>query len=203
MSEQVRCRTFYQVTVTNEYKRALVLNQQVTAGIEYNPFFKFYENTVEFPVTDGATGAITQINAVDWLLRVKAGTIRTSYATLALKGVEVSQHYMMMARELLMEQIRLEEFEGKPPSRQKCLFLADTAEEARSWTPLLGGGGSVCELTCTGNIHRADSRLLVRNSEALSKTRQNARAYWRGEVGGDPRMEILFEGDAVVSAVGL
>lgn len=203
MSEQVRSRTFYQVTVTNGYKQALVLDQQVTAGTAYNPFFKFYERTIEYPVTDGVSGSITQVNAVDWLLRVKAATIRTSYEMLTLKAVEVSQHYMMLARELLMEQIRLEEFEGRPPSRQKCLFLADSVDEARSWMPLLGGSGVVCELTCTGTIHRADSRLLVRNSEGLSKTRQNARAYWRGEVGDDPRMEILFEGKAVVSAVGL
>jgi len=102
-----------------------------------------------------------------------------------------------------MEQIRLDEFSGKPPSRQSCLFLSDTAEEARSWIPLFEGNGLVCELICTGTVHRADSRLMVKVSEPLSVTEDRARAYWRGDASADPRMETLFQGDAVVAVVGI
>jgi hypothetical protein len=199
----VQSRKLYQVTVPRPYKQAFTLGQVVKIGSNYNPFFAFYETTIEYPVTDSNTGATIQVNAVDWLLRVRAGAIAPNPGILADKAVDVSQHYMMLARELLMEQIRLQEFDGKPPSRQKCLFLVDSVGEAKTWLPLLGGGGEVCELTCTGTIHRADSRLMVKNSEPLSATREKARAYWRGERSADPRMEILFEGDAVVSAVGL
>lgn len=203
MVEHVTARKFYQVTVTNSYKRAFVLAQSVKIGQQDNPFFKFYETTMVYPITDGATGAVFQVNAVDWLLRVKTGTIVPHPAVLAQRAVEVSHHYMILARELLMEQIRLEEFDGKPPSRQRCLFLVESPDQAKTWLPLLGGCGAVCELNCTGTIHRADSHLMVRSSEPLSVTREKARAYWRGEIGGDPLMEILFEGDAVVSAIGL
>jgi len=203
MVERVRGKKFYQVTWTNGYKQAFVLNQQVKAGIDHNPFFRFYESTLCYPVTDATTGALIQINAVEWLHRVRAKTILTSHEILAEKAFEISQHYMMLARELVMEQIRLEEFEGVPPSRQKCLYLSNSVEEAKSWIPLVGGGGTVCELTCTGTIHRADSRLMVKVSEPLSVTKDKARAYWRGEATGDPRMETLFEGDALISAIGL
>lgn len=203
MVEKVSDRKLYQVTATNTYKQALVLNQQISAGTAYNPFFKFYENTLEYPVTDGQTGATAQVNAVDWLHRVRSGTIRTSYEILAHKAFEVSQHYMMLARELIMEQIRLEEFNGEPPSRQKCLFLSETAEEARSWISLLGGIGTVCELTCTGIIHRANSRLMVKVSEPWSLTKDRARGYWRGAASADPRMETLFVGDAAVTGLGM
>jgi hypothetical protein len=203
MVEKISAQKFYQVTVTNEYKQAFVPNQKISVGSEHNPFFRFYETVLEYQVTDSQTGGQTQVNAVEWLHRVRMKTILTSYEILAEKAFEVSQHYMMLARELLMEQIRLDEFGGEPPSRQTCLFLSETVEEARTWISLLGGQGAVCELTCTGIIHRADSRLMVKVSEPLSVTKEKARAYWRGEASADPRMETLFAGDAVVSAVGL
>ncbi|MCP3475842.1 DUF2441 domain-containing protein [Bradyrhizobium sp. CCGUVB1N3] len=203
MREQVENRKLYQVTVTNNYKRAFVPGEVIDIGTEHNPFFKFYETTLEYPIADGRTGAQINVNAVDWLHRVRTGNILTSYEMLADKAFEVSQHYMMLARELIMEQIRLDEFDGKPPSRQSCLYLSETLDEARAWIPLLGGQGAVCELTCTGVIHRADSRLMVKVSEPLSVTKDKARAYWRGEASADPRMETLFVGRAIVTSIGL
>ena len=160
-------------------------------------------STLEYPINDPQTGGIVMVNAVEWIQRVKEKTIQTRYEILAEKAFEVSQHYMMLARELIMEQIRVEEFEGKPPSRQTCLFLSESVEEAKSWVPLLGGRAVICELICTGTVHRADSRLMVKVSEPLSMTKHKARSYWRGDISSDPRMEILFDGEAVVSDVGL
>jgi hypothetical protein len=203
MPGQVTNQKFYQVTFTNNYKQAFLIDQKIKVGSEHNPFFRFYETTLEYAVTDGDTGALISVNAVEWLYRVKNKAILSSYEILAEKAFEVSQHYLMLARELIMEQIRLEEFDGLLPSRQRCLFLCETAQEAKTWIPLLGGQGTVCELTCAGTIHRADSRLMVKVSEPLSVTKDKARAYWKGEISAEPRMEILFEGDAIVSALGL
>jgi hypothetical protein len=203
MIAKVTDRKLYHASAANTYKQALALNQTVRAGAEYNPFFQFYESVLEYPVTDGSDGATIQVNAVDWLHRVRAGTIQTSHTILAEKAFEVSQHYMMLCRELIMEQLRQEEFHGEPPSRQRCMFLSESAEEARSWIPLIGGNGVVCELICTGSILRADSRLMVKVSEQLSVTRDRGLAYWCGEASADPRMETLFEGTAVVAAIGL
>jgi hypothetical protein len=83
MVEQVTDKKFYQITVTNHYKQALQLGQRIAAGKEHNPFFKFYETTLVYPITDGPTAQIVQVNAVDWLYRVKNKTIATSYEILA------------------------------------------------------------------------------------------------------------------------
>ena len=203
MVEAVEDHKLYQVTVSNAYKQAFVLGQKVAVGTEDNPFFRFYETVLEYDVPDGNTGAILRVNVVEWLHRVRMGTIIPQAGFLAATAWSVSQHYMMLARELLMEQIRLEEFDGEPPSRQKCLYLSNNPEEARGWIPLVGGNGTVCELSCTGKIHLADSRLMVMLSEPLATTREKARAYWRGEASSEPRMEALFEGNAVVTALGL
>ncbi len=203
MVENVQGRKLYHASVTNNYQATFVKDQIVTVATEHNPFFRFYESTLEFPITDGQTGALLNVNAFDWIQRVRAGAIKTTYQILADKAFQVSQHYMMLARELIMEQIRLDEFEGEAPSRQTCLFLANSVEEARSWLPLVGHNGLICELTCSGIIHYADSRLMLAVSEPLSITRDKARGYWRGDVSANPRMEILFSGEAVVSAIAL
>jgi hypothetical protein len=47
-------------------------------------------------------------------------------------------------------------------------------------------------------LGKADTGLL----KLLPDDRLKARAYWKGEASTDPRIETLFAGDAVVSAVG-
>lgn len=50
--ERVKGRKLYQATLTNHYKQAFVLAQKVKVGEDFNPFFKFYEGTLTYPVTD-------------------------------------------------------------------------------------------------------------------------------------------------------
>jgi hypothetical protein len=109
----------------------------------------------------------------------------------------------MLARELIMEELRRDEFNSEPPSRQRCLYACETLLEARYWTARIGDGGIICELTCTGTIQRADARLLLGDSEPLSITKDRGRAYWRGDASSDPEWETLFVGDATVTSFGL
>jgi hypothetical protein len=202
MVEQLTNRKLFHVSVGAPYKTALIGNQSIRAGDAPNPFFAFYEGAREYPVTEN--GATIQVKAVAWLKRVRAGTILPqSPQILANIAAEVTEHYVMLARELIMEEIRVSEFGGKPPSRQTCLYGADTLDEARYWNRRIGGQGTICELTCTGTMHRADARLLLADSEPLSVTRDQARKYWRGEAGGNPEWETLFVGEATVTGFGL
>ncbi|NOJ40885.1 DUF2441 domain-containing protein [Bradyrhizobium australiense] len=146
-------------------------------------------------------GSTVQVPAVKFLKQVQAGNINCP--TLPTVAAEVAQHYVMLCRELIMEEIRLAEFKGEPPSRQRCLFACETVEEARYWKQLVGPGSTICELTCTGTIHRVDASLLLGDSEPLSVTRERARNYWRGEAGESPQWETLFVGEAKVTAIGL
>lgn len=203
MVEKVIDRKLYHVTATKPYKLAFTANQTVCVGKTYNPFFQFYENSREYPVTDVDTGATIQRKAVSWLRQVRDRTIRTTPETLANIAFDVTQHYLILCRELLMEEIRREEFNGEPPSRQRCLYACDTLTEAQYWRRRIGDGGTICELTCTGAIHRADAALLLGDSEPLSVTKERARRYWSGEIGQNSEMETLFVGEAVVTGFGL
>jgi Protein of unknown function (DUF2441) len=196
MVEQVTDHKLYHVTVAKPYKTPFVADQVERIGETYNPYFQFYEGAREYPITHN--GAIVNVKAVSWLRQVRDKIINTSPEILARIATEVSMHYVMLARELIMEEIRMTEF-SDAPSRQRCLYACATLDEARYWNQRIGENGTICELKCSGTIHQADARLLLGDSEPLSVTRARARAYWRGEVGENPEMETLFVGDVKVT----
>lgn len=199
MVEQVKNRKLFHLTETKPYKQAFVAGQKVTVGQEYTPFFGFYEGEQAYWI-DGGT---VKVKAVEFLKRVRDKTIFIAPDEFARIAAEVATHYVMLCREIIMEEIRRDEFNGEPPSRQRCLYACDTLDEARFWKQFVGQGSSVCKLTCTGTIHRADASWLLGDSEPLSVTKDRARKYWRGEAGANPQWETLFVGDAVVSGFGL
>jgi hypothetical protein len=201
MVTEVRDCKLFHLTETKPYKQAFALDQQVTIGEVFNPFFGFYESAREYPVLH--EGQTIQVKAVDWLKRVRDGQIRTDQQTLAKIAAEVAVHYVMLCREIIMEEMRREEFDSSPPSRQRCLFVCDTLDEARNWKGFVGQASIVCELTCTGTTHRADQNWLLGDSEPLSVSIDRARRYWRGEASANPKWETLFVGQAKVTGFGL
>jgi hypothetical protein len=200
MVEHVAERTLYHMTAAKPYKQPLTANQLIHVGSEYNPFFGFYEGSREYGVNQ-PDGSLIEIKAIAFLRQVRDGLINCP--NLPTIATEVATHYIMLVRELIMEEIRCEEFNSEPPSRLRCLYTCDTLDEARYWNRRIGDSGTICELTCTGTIHRADASLLLGDSEPLSVTKDRARQYWRGELSAAPEMETLFVGDAVVTAFGL
>lgn len=199
-SERVKDRKLFHLTETKPYKQALVINQMIKIGEDYTPFFGFYEGSRTYPVTLH-DGTVIQVPAVEFLKQVQAGNFNCP--ALPTIAAEVAQHYVMLCRELIMEDIRLAEFDGKPPSRQRCLYTCESVEEARYWKQFVGPSSIVCELICTGTIHRADASLLLADSEPLSVTKEQARKYWRGEAGKNPQWETLFVGEAKVTGFDL
>lgn len=203
VAEQVKDRKLFHLTETKAYKQAFVADQVVKIGEAYNPFFGFYEGSREYTVLNSDTGEPFQVKAVAWLKRVRDKKIEVEFDILAKIAAEVAVHYVMLCREIIMEEIRCEEFNSEPPSRQRCLYGCDTLEEAQCWKQLVSQTSTICELTCTGTVHRADASLLLGDSEPLSVTKDRARRYWRGETGDVPRWETLFVGTARVTSVGL
>ena len=203
MLRMVQNHKLFHLTETKIYKRAFSSGQQVSIGTNDNPYFAFFEGAREYNVADNQTGRIFRVKAVDWLKRVRDKTINTSHEELARIAAEVAAHYVMLCREIIMEEIRREEFNSNPPSRQRCLYACDTLSEAQEWKRLVGLDSTVCELTCTGTVFRADSNLLLGDSEPLSVTKDRARKYWRGESSASPQWETLFVGDAAVTGFGL
>lgn len=198
--EHIENRTLFHLTESKPYKKALVTGQTIHVGDSYIPYFEFYENALTYSTTVH-DGSVVHVPAVNFLKQVSNGVINCP--NLPVVAAEVAQHYIMLCRELIMEEIRVAEFQALPPSRQRCLYLCESLDEAVRWKPLIGQDSAICELRCTGTIHRADANLLLEDSEPLSVTRDRARKYWQGEQTDNPHREILFVGDVEVIAVGV
>lgn len=201
MVQQVENHRLFHVTIQKTYKVALAIDQTIRLGDGYNPFFQFYENAREYAVAQ-ENGTVMNVKAVSWLKHVRDGKITVDPARLASIASDIAVHYVMLCRELIMEQVRRDDFKSEPPSRQRCLYACETLDQARHWNDRLGGG-SICELSCTGTIHRADAALLLGDSEPLSLTIARAKMYWRGERSNHPEWETLFVGDAKVVGFNL
>lgn len=196
MVEKVNDRSFFHVARSLPYNpnSALEVGQILDVGYAHNPFFGFYQNEITFPV-DTNEGQI-HCKAIKFLSSVRDGAI--SCPTLAEKAHSIAQHYLMLTRELIMEEVRRDVAKGCP-SRQSCLWVVETSSEAEYWRNRLGGlDVKIVELVLNGTIHKADAGWLLGDSEPLSKTYKNAKSYWLGEVSDRPELEILFEGKATV-----
>lgn len=176
---------------------ALSAGDTFDAGSSHNPFFRFYENTRAYPVTM-QDGQVVMLPALSFLKAVQAGEVNCG--NLPAAAVEVANHYLMLARELIYEEVRREE-DDQLPSRKTCLWASDDLAEAQNWHQFLGGSGQLLRLGVVGERHIADSNLLVADSEPLSTTYQKARSYWRGEGSPAPRWETLVSGQITVLEV--
>src|ERR1035438_1863549 len=107
MVEQVVKRTLFHVTIPKPYKSVFTAGQKVTLGTTYTPFFNFYEGSRQYPVNQ-ADGSVIQVKAIKFLTAVRDGQI--SCPNLPTIAREIASHYVMLARELIMEEIRLSEF---------------------------------------------------------------------------------------------
>src|SRR5688500_15349972 len=84
----------------------------VSVGATTNPFFRFYDaHQRTYRVTE-ANGQVTMVPAIHLLARVKEGTINPHSP--AGDALEVAKHFMMLARELVWESVRLAEFPNEP-----------------------------------------------------------------------------------------
>jgi hypothetical protein len=205
MVDKITDKTLYHVTAEKPYKRPLVADQVLKVGEDANPFFGFYEGAREYPVPQD-DGSTVNFKAGAFLAGIRDGRIRVNnpaaVSMVAGWGHEISSHFCMLVRELVMEDVR-REVNPEAPSRQRCMYLCETPEEAQYWNQRIGDNGKVCSLRCTGSTHRGDAGLLLGDSEPLSVTRGRAASYWRGEVSEKKEWETLFVGDAVVTGIGL
>lgn len=183
----VTCNHFY----SNE--SPLKDGDRIEVGVRNNPFYSFYEQGRSYPVNT-QDGEI-HVPAIKFLSAVARGEI--SCPKLSEISVEVAQHYVMLSRELIMEQVR-REVASEAPSRQSCLWMTETLEEARYWQRRLIRESRIVRLRVTGTIHRTDASLLLGDSEPISVTFSRARSYWLGEHTDNPEPEILFQGTASV-----
>ena len=197
MPETVSGYEFFHVTRILAYNNnpALEIAHQFEVGKIRNPFFSFYENELKYTVND-PSGRI-EVKAIKFLSSVKDGTINCP--TLPNIAYEIAEHYIMLVRELIMEEVR-KEVAPDAPSRKSCLWVVENIDQARYWLGRLGGDSRIARLSLDGVIQRADASLLLGDSEPLSVTYANAHSYWQGTMSDSPEPEAVFCGTATVVA---
>lgn len=195
MTEKVTKAELFHVTRGLPYSNEapLKVGESIEIGGRHNPFFSFYEQARRYPVNT-EQGEV-QVPAIKFLSAVARGEI--TCPDLANISLEVAQHYVMLSRELIMEQVR-QDVDSEAPSRQSCLWMAKTVHEAKYWQKRLGGESRVVRFQVTGVIHRADAAFLLGESEPISVTLSKARSYWLGKHTDEPEWETLFQGLASV-----
>ena len=191
-------REFFHVTRIVAYSAhpTLAVGSEIEAGTLPNPFFAFYEGARAYSVNT-PTGTV-DVPAIRFLKEVRNGNI--DCPELKTIAVDIARHFVMLTRELLMEQVR-RDVNPKAPSRQRCIWLSDNADEAKFWRAKLSPNGRILRLNATGKIHRGDAALLLADSEPISHTLDSARSYWSGKHSEKPELETLFEGRAMVVQV--
>lgn len=173
----------------------------IEVGFETNPFFKFYENNArEYPVrrSDGTTENIASMR---FLQNVLQGNINPD--NLPQTAYEISNHFLMLSRELVWENIRIEKYPNYP-SRQKCLWLLKNQDQIERWKKILKlepRSYSIVKVKATGRAIEVDSSHLPSDSEPLPTWYEKAYKYWEGAVTEDPLKEFLFVGKIKVTEV--
>ncbi len=173
--------------------------QQIKVGDEVNPFFRRWKNEIPFKVY----GSETFPNTLPF----------NEFLENLVKG-EYNEHaefpgflwnplmvYLGCLSELVLESIRIKEFKALP-SRQRCLWLIKTLDEAVEWASDTSSGNKhqIVRVRVEGKIFECDASLLNYENQSLSDMEETARLYWLGKQPFE-REEILFEGNAEVIEV--
>lgn len=193
-------KEYFHVSCEHAYNKfsRLETGSTVLCGLRSNSFFSFYEDELLIPIS-GPNGT-DHLKAMHYLNNVRLGNINPDYSTYPTYAYHIAQHYMMLARELVMEEVR-QKLRPEAPSRMSCLWIVETIEEGRYWQRRLDSPSRILVLQIDGIIHNADASLLLADSEPLSSTYERAQKYWRGELSDKPEREILFAGTALVASI--
>jgi len=195
MVEKISEQKFFHVLHNHPHStfETLADGTEFTVGNSTNPFFGFYENIREYDAN--TLDGLKKIPAIQYIKGVRDENLNVpNFPAIAC---EVAVHYMMLARELIMEDIR-QQIAPDAPSRKTSLWIVDNLEGAKFWLKHLGGEGTIVQLLATGTIHSADASYLLGDSEPLTQTYNKARSYWLGKTSDNAQPEILFSGKATV-----
>ena len=201
MTTNVDGKVYFHINRRGEWNPAPLLThgERIATGTGLNPLVAYYERPRTEPVRDHVTGAISRIDCIAFLKMVRDGRLHAP--TLPKIACNIADHYNMLVRELIWEEIREKEFPDAP-SRQRCLWLIEDEASLNLWTKKLAtsqpSDWQTLRVAATGLAHIADATLLLGSSEALSTTRDKARSYWRGDMSPNPEREVIFEGEIQV-----
>jgi hypothetical protein len=100
----------------------------IEIGDRTNPFFGFYDVQPRTHAVVDQNGVMHQVPAICFLRLVQDGTVNAG--NLGGDAYDTARHFLMLASELLWENVRLAEFPDRP-SRQRCLFLIESIPDVK------------------------------------------------------------------------
>ncbi len=180
-------------------------------GEEENHFIRNHMNREFVIKAAGANGLPLNIAASAMLYHLKTGEkppeLERIYHFEADKTIHealaMSQHYLTLIREMILEDVRKEYF-PEMPSRKKCMWvIPDKKESLAFWLPRLKNPeATILKVELSGKLHRSPQRNLMLNSFSASYIRQNAFTYWMGNTSSElADDECIFQGQMKVVEV--
>lgn len=180
----------------NPLKKGDVIN---TADKLFNPYhYNLLMFSKEFSLHNGKFPFLNFFNEVASGKLTEIGGTTENIALLAQLALE---NYVALVRELHFENIRREEFPGCP-SRNRCIWLASTIDDAKWWQQELGNANEsqILRVEIEHETFTTNDEFLKNEAEDYKDTIANARKYWRG-LGGGGKVEHLYEGRMTVVEV--
>jgi hypothetical protein len=103
-----------------------------------------------------------------------------SASLLGVNGMWVACHFVTLAREQFWESVRLAKFPDRP-SRQRCLSLCSSLENARDWLSRLECNNyHILKISVNGRLHTANALLLANRWNHLRQSERVLAGTTRG-----------------------
>lgn len=183
------------------------VGDEIDVGSSNNPFFNYFyktEDTISFFV-----------NQKKYDIHYAASLSTLAKGENTVDGVEIPYlDYVYLNtkfhdldclnREILLENVRLQHYPHMP-SRQTCLWVTKTPEEALVWLQyFVNNGDRELKLICLETSDEAflvDSMFLPLKTDSLAQKVKKAHDYWSGNMSEKPMIEYLFRGKAKVKFI--
>lgn len=198
--------TFYHITYLKEYNTfaEFVLNDEITVGESFNPFYNYLYTDDHHSRTVMAGGDPQRVHFSTELDALSKG-LCNGYPdpTKLIPYLNRNFHDLYnLNRELILENIRIKNY-PEMPSRLTCLWVVKSLEEASIWSSHFSGGENLKLITLESNNDpvKVDSKLIPLPHDSLKIKEEKAHAYWSGQESKTPMIEYLFQGKATVKEI--
>ncbi|MGN7510720.1 DUF2441 domain-containing protein [Aeromonas salmonicida] len=193
---------YFHINHTTDYSNFQAMTVGGTYETSLQEFNPYYNN-----VLNGAKrfnlSEKNSLPILDFFKRLSQGQLDDFHQLKDHRAVAQFAHdflsaYIKIAREMHFENVRTKKF-TKLPSRQHCIWLAESLEDAKYWVNRLAGRTNcrIFRVEVDGRVFKTNEGHLIQEAEPYEDTLRRANEYWNGTTSYG-RSEVLFEGSLKV-----
>lgn len=189
---------YFHINHTTDYSgyRAISVGDILETSREgFNPYFR---NTLNGPKKFNLSDK-ESLPILDFFRRLSLGELDNykqlmNHREVARYSFQFLSSFIKITREMHFENVRVRNF-SELPSRQHCIWLAESLEDAQYWKERLVGRVNcrIFRVEVDGSVFRTNEGHLIQEAEPFDITIQRAKDYWNGRP-SNGRNEVLFEG---------